>query len=266
MRNNKIRHSSDERRVAVLIDCENVSAKNIEFIMKESLKYGLLTIKRIYGDWTDTMLSSWKAFLPIFAIQPIQQFKNTAGKNSTDSSMIIDAMDILYSDNVECFIIVSSDSDFTRLAIRLRESGKFVVGIGEEKTPKSLVNSCNEFNYIEIIEERSNEIKRKVGGIQHKKKISAKNGSEIKKDEKDDYAEDKCLSILCEAYNMVDPDSEWKNSSKIGNAIRKLDPGFDPQTFGFSKLSLLFKKYDDVFNVKLGEDNRTHYVKLKDPE
>nr|HPO50104.1 NYN domain-containing protein [Spirochaetota bacterium] len=152
MKNSKNITEYPEQRIAVLIDSENVSASKIEYIMKESIKYGLLTIRRIYGDWTTNQLSSWKQTLPVYAIQPIQQFRNTSGKNSTDSAMIIDAMDILYSNNVDGFIIVSSDSDYTKLSVRLRESGKIVVGIGEKKTPQSLINSCNEFKFIENLE------------------------------------------------------------------------------------------------------------------
>ena len=142
---------NDEIRLAVLIDGDNVQASQIEFVMKEVVKYGIVTIRRIYGDWTTPQLDSWKKKLPVHAIQPVQQFRNTIGKNATDSAMIIDAMDILYSSHVEGFIIVSSDSDYTKLAIRLREAGMNVVGIGKNHTPKPFVNACNEFIYVENI-------------------------------------------------------------------------------------------------------------------
>ena len=142
---------NDEIRLAVLIDGDNVQASQIEFVMKEVVKYGIVTIRRIYGDWTTPQLDSWKKKLPVHAIQPVQQFRNTIGKNATDSAMIIAAMDILYSSHVEGFIIVSSDSDYTKLAIRLREAGMNVVGIGKNHTPKPFVNACNEFIYVENI-------------------------------------------------------------------------------------------------------------------
>ena len=142
---------NDEIRLAVLIEGDNVQASQIEFVMKEVVKYGIVTIRRIYGDWTTPQLDSWKKKLPVHAIQPVQQFRNTIGKNATDSAMIIDAMDILYSSHVEGFIIVSSDSDYTKLAIRLREAGMNVVGIGKNHTPKPFVNACNEFIYVENI-------------------------------------------------------------------------------------------------------------------
>ena len=180
---------NEKNKMAVLIDSENVSSKNIEFIMKESIRHGFLTIKRIYGDWTDQRMTSWKKVLPDYAIQPIQQFKNTQGKNSTDSALIIDAMDILYTSEVDGFIIVSSDSDYTKLAVRLRESGKVVVGIGEQKTPKSLVNACNEFRYIEILE-------KNFEGI--KKELTQKNT----KSEDTKKEDDELLQHLIEAYEM----------------------------------------------------------------
>ena len=237
-----------EKRIAVLIDSENVSSSKIEYIMKESIKYGLLTIRRIYGDWTTNQLSSWKQILPFHAIQPIQQFRNTTGKNSTDSAMIIDAMDVLYSNNVDGFIIVSSDSDYTKLAVRLRESGKIVIGIGEKKTPQSLINACNEFKFIENLEKSYNDIITQT---------SEKNSTDsVLKEEKDSV-----LAILIESYEMIDQESEWKNLSSIAHNLKKLDPAFDPKTYGFSKLSKLILKYDKYFELKLV--NKTIFVKKK---
>jgi uncharacterized LabA/DUF88 family protein len=246
MDKHRIFKSIKELKIAVLIDSENISAKNIEFIMKESTKYGLLTIKRIYGDWTDTKLSSWKSALPKHAIQPIQQFKNTSGKNSTDSALIIDAMDILYSGSVDSFILVSSDSDYTRLSTRLRESGKLVVGIGEKKTPVSLVNACNEFKYIENIEKNFENFKKEL--------ITSKTI---------ENKEDKCLNLIYEAYNMIDQEDEWKNLSTLANHLKRLDPGFDTQSYGFPKLSLLIKYYKNIFDLKVDDDKRTFVIKRK---
>ncbi len=246
MKNSKNITEYPEQRIAVLIDSENVSASKIEYIMKESIKYGLLTIRRIYGDWTTNQLSSWKQTLPVYAIQPIQQFRNTSGKNSTDSAMIIDAMDILYSNNVDGFIIVSSDSDYTKLSVRLRESGKIVVGIGEKKTPQSLINSCNEFKFIENLEANYKDI---ITGTNE-------NNNSDKKD-----AKDSALSIIVESYEMIEQESEWKNLSSIAHNLKKLDPAFDPKNFGYPKLSKLIKSYDKYFDLKLV--NKTIFVKKK---
>lgn len=242
---------NEKSKMAVLIDSENVSSKNIEFIMKESIRHGFLTIKRIYGDWTDQRMTSWKKVLPDYAIQPIQQFKNTSGKNSTDSALIIDAMDILYTSEVDGFIIVSSDSDYTKLAVRLRESGKVVVGIGEQKTPKSLVNACNEFRYIEILE-------RNFEGI--KKELTQKNtnntaGTDKRKED------DELLQHLIEAYEMIEQESEWKNLSSIANNLKRLDPAFTPSTYGFGRLSHLMESYSRIFELR--KDPRHRIIKVR---
>jgi len=241
MRNKDSGVEYPEKKIAVLIDSENVSSSKIELIIKESIKYGLLTIRRIYGDWTNSLLSSWKSVLPIFAIQPIQQFRNTSGKNSTDSAMIIDAMDILYSGHVDGFIIVSSDGDYTRLSVRLRESGKIVVGIGEKKTPQSLINACNEFKFIENLETQDKSKKYNTG------------------EDKDEL-----LAILIEAYEMTDPELEQKNLTSIAHNLKKLDPSFDPKTYGFSKLSKLFLKYDDYFQTERDKNKKIILVKRID--
>ena len=140
--------NSKEQKLAVLIDADNVPYANIKGMLEEIAKYGILTIKRIYGDWTKPTVAGWKSILLDYAITPIQQYSYTTGKNATDSAMIIDAMDILHTDKVDGFCIVSSDSDFTRLAVRLRESGKFVLGMGEKKTPNPFIVSCDKFVYI----------------------------------------------------------------------------------------------------------------------
>ena len=239
---------NEKNKMAVLIDSENVSSKNIEFIMKESIRHGFLTIKRIYGDWTDQRMTSWKKVLPDYAIQPIQQFKNTQGKNSTDSALIIDAMDILYTSEVDGFIIVSSDSDYTKLAVRLRESGKVVVGIGEQKTPKSLVNACNEFRYIEILE-------KNFEGI--KKELTQKNT----KSEDTKKEDDELLQHLIEAYEMIEQESEWKNLSSVANNLKRLDPAFTPRTYGFGRLSHLMESYSKIFELR--KDPRHRIIKVR---
>lgn len=248
---------NEKNKMAVLIDSENVSSKKIEFIMKESIRHGFLTIKRIYGDWTDSSMNSWKKVLPDYAIQPIQQFKNTSGKNSTDSALIIDAMDILYTSEIDGFIIVSSDSDYTKLAVRLRESGKVVVGIGEKKTPKSLVNACNEFRYIEILEKNFEGIKKELT----KKNTNSTVGNEEQKEE------DELLQHLIEAYEMIEQESEWKNLSSIANNLKRLDPAFTPNTYGFGKLSHLMESYSKIFELRKDPHHRIIKVrKLQDRE
>lgn len=248
---NRIKESP-ERKIAILIDSENVSSKNIDLIMKEAIKYGLLTIKRIYGDWTTQQMSSWKQKLPDYAIQPMQQFKNTSGKNSTDSALIIDAMDILYSGAVDGFILVSSDSDYTKLSVRLRESGKIVVGIGEKKTPKSLINACNEFKYIENIEKNYEVIRNEL--TTKSAKLNSKG---------DNKKIDQVLPALIEAYEMIEQESEWKNLSTIANNLKKLDPGFSSQDYGFSKISKLFEYCDNIFDLKKDKTRRTILIKKK---
>ena len=243
---------NEKNKMAVLIDSENVSSKNIEFIMKESIRHGFLTIKRIYGDWTDSRMTSWKKVLPDYAIQPIQQFKNTSGKNSTDSALIIDAMDILYTSEVDGFIIVSSDSDYTKLAVRLRESGKIVVGIGEKKTPKSLVNACNEFRYIEILE-------KKIEGI--KKELTQKNTNGNIAGTSEQKEDDELLQHLIEAYEMIEQESEWKNLSSIANNLKRLDPAFTPSTYGFGRLSHLMESYSRIFELR--KDPRHRIIKVR---
>lgn len=242
---------NEKNKMAVLIDSENVSSKKIEFIMKESIRHGFLTIKRIYGDWTDSSMNSWKKVLPDYAIQPIQQFKNTYGKNSTDSALIIDAMDILYTSEIDGFIIVSSDSDYTKLAVRLRESGKVVVGIGEKKTPKSLVNACNEFRYIEILEKNFEGIKKELT----QKNTNNTAGNEEQKED------DELLQHLIEAYEMIEQESEWKNLSSIANNLKRLDPAFTPNTYGFSKISHLMESYSKIFELR--KDPRHRIIKVR---
>ncbi len=141
----------NDRKIAVLIDADNVSDKYIKYIFNEITNHGIPTYKRIYGDWTKPQLSSWKNVLLNYSITPIQQYSYTTGRNSTDAALIIDAMDILYSDNVDGFCIVSSDSDFTRLAARLREAGMYVVGMGEKKTPMPFISACEIFKYLEVL-------------------------------------------------------------------------------------------------------------------
>jgi uncharacterized protein (TIGR00288 family) len=211
-----------EMRYAVLIDADNVAAKYIKYILDEMSNYGIVTYKRVYGDWTRSNLSSWKTMALENAITPVQQYSYTIGKNSTDSAMIIDAMDILYSNNVDGFCIVSSDSDFTRLAIRLRESGKHVIGMGEQKTPKPFSTACNAFKYLEVLAE--DDIPSTVGG----------EIVEMKSLESD------IIRIIAENANL----QEEINIGELGSRLQGRYPDFDVRNYGYSKFSQFLKDFD----------------------
>jgi hypothetical protein len=217
-----------DMNLAVLIDGDNIPSKYIKEMMEEIAKYGVPSIKRIYGDWTNPKLNRWKALLLEHAIQPVQQYGYTSGKNSTDSAMIIDAMDILYSGNTNGFCIVSSDSDFTRLATRLRESSQFVIGIGEQKTPNPFIVACDKFIYLEILHEEEDEVggKPKNNGNKQQKKAVEKITPQIIK------------LIKMSVYDCADEDG-WAFLGDVGSLINKKQPNFDPRNFGFYKLTPL---------------------------
>ena len=274
-----------ERRLAVLIDGDNAQATQIEHVMKEVVKFGVVTIRRIYGDWTTTQLESWKKKLPVHAIQPVQQFRNTVGKNATDSAMIIDAMDILYSDHVGGFVIVSSDSDYTKLAIRLREAGMEVIGIGKHHTPKPFVNACNEFRYVENImksyesDSRRRRTRRRDvrsdDGAGTADAAGSADGSGNAAGSADGAAtgygsggtdeDPELISIVTEAHEMVDQESAWVDLRKIANNLKKLDPAFDPRTYGSSKLVKVIAARGDAFEVKRDRVRHRIMVRVKEP-
>jgi uncharacterized LabA/DUF88 family protein len=231
------------RKLAVLIDGDNAQPKIIDQIITESGKYGLPTIKRVYGDWTTPQMQIWKEHLHTHAIQPIQQFRYTTGKNSTDSALIIDAMDILHKRLVEGFSIISSDSDFTRLATRIREEGFFVMGIGEKKTPKAFVKACDIFVYTE--------------NISPQKMLDLESDSDTT--EKQDP-----IPLLVKAYEMVAQEDEWVNLAPLGITLQKLDPGFDPRTYGYKRLSQIIKNYPNKFEIKFEQKDggSIAYIKL----
>ncbi len=231
---------SEQQKFAVLIDGDNAQASLLPQILAEVSKVGLITIKRIYGDWTTTSMNSWKESLHKYAIQPIQQFRYTVGKNATDSAMIIDAMDLLHTNDVDGFCIVASDSDYTRLATRIREEGLFVIGVGEKKTPEAFTNACNQFIYCENLA-ISKEPKKKP-----KKKT--------KKEEKPDAHDP--LPLLLQGFEMAAKEEEWVHLGSMGNALRQLDPAFDSRTFGHQKLQSLIKDYPETFAIKV-DDSRT---------
>ncbi len=245
---------TNRKKIALLIDGDNAQPILIEKILTETGKYGPITIRRIYGDWTTPNMSGWKGTLNNLAIQPIQQFRFTIGKNSTDSAMIIDAMDILHSGLAEGFCIVSSDSDYTRLATRIRESGIFVMGIGENKTPKAFVNACNIFIYTENLTPEDSILKNKT-----KSKSSI-----MPTDEKTSILDP--IPLLKEAYEMDMTEDGWVHLGEMGNYLRQLDPGFDPRSYGYKQLSQLIKGYSNLFELKCQEKNGTtvFYLKIKD--
>lgn len=223
------------RRIAMLIDGDNTPPSSIESIVAETGKYGLVTIRRIYGDWTEPEMKSWKETLHIHAIQPVQQFRNTTGKNATDSAMIIDAMDILHQGVVSGVCLVSSDSDYTRLATRVREKGLFVMGIGRMTTPRSFVNACEIFVYLENLVSETQ--KSSTRGAVEKAEAGADSKSEP-------------LGLLNTAFGLAVQEDGWANLGAVGNFLRQLDPGFDPRTYGHRQLSQLVRAHPDVFEVR----------------
>ncbi|NEW80520.1 MAG: NYN domain-containing protein [Gelidibacter sp.] len=238
-------------RLAVLIDGDNIPSKYIKEMMEEIAKYGTPTIKRIYGDWTKPQLSKWKNILLENAITPIQQYGYTTGKNATDSAMIIDAMDILYSNNVDGFCLASSDSDFTRLATRLRESGMRVYGIGEKKTPDPFIVACDKFIYLEILEPYSDKPDEKGG--ESKKPVFEK-------------ITPKVIKFLKQSVSDVADEDGWAFLGDVGSLILKKQPNFDARSFGFEKLTPLFKslkQFEIDERVQIGVRFKLIYVRNK---
>ncbi|MDR0553625.1 MAG: NYN domain-containing protein [Treponema sp.] len=217
-----------QAKLAVLIDADNTQPAIIEGLMDEVAKYGVASVKRIYGDWTNNNLRSWKDRLLGHAIQPIQQFSYTSGKNATDSALIIDAMDLLYGEKLDGFCIVSSDSDFTRLAARLRESGKTVYGFGEKKTPQPFVKVCDKFIYTEIL----------LDAQEESDEDDTKPTSKIRKEFKVDR---KLLKLLRDAVDDLADESGWAYLGGVGQKITNRSSEFDPRNYGFRKLGDLFR-------------------------
>lgn len=219
----------NDLKIAVLIDGDNIPSAYIKEMMEEVAKYGNPTIKRIYGDWTKPHLSKWKNILLENAITPIQQYGYTTGKNATDSAMIIDAMDILYSEKVTGFCLVSSDSDFTRLATRLREAGMKVIGMGEKKTPDPFIVACDKFIYIEIL---SKEVKEDDAVTDKKKPAKTSQVERITP---------KVVKLLADTVADLGDDDGWAFLGDVGNLLQKKQPNFDSRNYGFPKLTPLIK-------------------------
>lgn len=228
----------DQNRIniAMLIDGDNAQAKHLQNIIEETTKHGRITIKRIYGDWSSSRMKSWKEQLNTYSIKPIQKFAYTKGKNATDIALIIDAMDILHRENIDSFCIVSSDSDFTGLANRIRESGLTVIGIGQEQTPKSFINACDIFTFTENFEKSETSPKKSV-------KID--------------------INFLKKAFSMAEQENGEAFLSLLGESIRKLDSSFDPRTYGYKNFHTMFKSLKNDFEMIYHNDNSTISVKEK---
>ncbi|WP_312334168.1 NYN domain-containing protein [Sphingobacterium sp.] len=242
-------------QIAILIDADNVSYRKIEEILNEVKRYGIPTIKRIYGDWTNPYVEKWKDKLLTHAITPIQQYSYTQGKNSTDSALIIDAMDILHSDRVDGFCIVSSDSDFTRLATRLRESGKLVIGIGEKKTPKPFIASCDKFIYVEIFEKN-----QKKETVAKKKQQNQPKPAPVDNPTSIAVLDEETLELLKDTVDDTADENGWAFLGEIGSLFNKRKPDFDARNYGYDKMSHLFKAYKEDFEI---EERNTDKSRIK---
>jgi len=256
--------SIKDLRLAVLIDADNVPYKKVKLMFEEIAKYGTPTFKRIYADWTKPTVSGWKTVLLENAITPIQQYSYSVGKNASDSAMIIDAMDILYSGKVDGFCIVSSDSDFTRLAIRLREAGMHVIGIGEKKTLTPFITACDKFIYIEIlgIDEHPDEQEEatETDSDKSKKQPVNKAKSSLRKIDKS------LIRLLSNSISDLGDEDGWTFLGDLGNFILKKHPDFDPRNYGFPKMLSLIKSINkfEVDEREAGKKNIKHvYVRVK---
>lgn len=248
--------TTKELKLAVLIDADNIPYSNVKGMLEEIAKYGTPTFKRIYGDWTKPTLSGWKTVLLENAITPIQQYSYTKGKNSSDSALIIDAMDILYTGNVDGFCIISSDSDFTRLATRLREAGKQVFGMGEKKTPTPFISSCNKFIYIEILQKEARE----------QIPIKARRAEPVKKAPAVASIDQELIKLVSDSINDIAEEDGWVFLGVLGNLILKKQPDFDPRNYGYKKLVDLIKNMDgvEIDDRPTGKKNVSHlFVRTK---
>lgn len=239
---------TSQNRLAVLIDADNAQPSITEGLLSEVAKYGVASVKRVYGDWTTPSLSGWKSVLLEHSIQPVQQFRYTVGKNATDSAMIIDAMDLLYTKRFDGFCLVSSDSDFTRLASRIREEGLLVYGFGEKKTPKAFVSACDKFIFTEVLRFEEN-----VGSA-----VKPKTTNELKRD-------GKLVALLRSAVEAASDDSGWAHLGAVGSNIVNQAPEFDPRNYGFSKLGE-FIAATDLFDVddRVQRDGHSKVVYIQD--
>jgi Fe-S-cluster formation regulator IscX/YfhJ len=256
-------------RLAVLIDADNVPYANVKAMLEEIAKYGTPTFKRIYADWTKPTVAGWKTVLLENSISPVQQYSYTSGKNATDSAMIIDAMDILYTGRVDGFCIVSSDSDFTRLASRLREAGMKVFGLGEMKTPTPFISACDKFIYIEIL--KKPERKEEEIPVKSKKRSKALpkpvQAAEAAKPHQAFGKVDRGLiKMIADSINDLADEEGWAYLGELGNLLIKKQPNFDPRVYGFKKMAQLVKSIDlfEIDERNTGNSDHTLvYVRVK---
>lgn len=246
--------NTKDPRLAVLIDADNIPYRLINGILEEIAKYGVPTFKRIYADWTKPHVSGWKSVLLDHAITPVQQYSYTTGKNSSDSALIIDAMDILYTGRVDGFCVVSSDSDFTRLATRLREAGMKVYGMGEQKTPSAFRAACDKFIYIEILEKEEDGPKQiKLSELRKKEKVISK-------------ADKTLVSLITSSINDITDENGWAFLGELGSMLLKKRPDFDPRNYGYAKLLPLIKSLNK-FEIDERESGRKNvklvYIRVK---
>ena len=284
-------------RLAVLIDAENVPRNSMKAIMEEAAIYGTPTIKRIYGDWTSPNVGSWKSLLLENAVTPIQQYSYTTGKNSTDSAMIIDAMDILYEGKTDGFCIVSSDSDFTRLAIRLREAGMKVIGMGEQKTPVAFRVACDKFIYIEVIRAASQTKQKDAPAKQEKQKTTARKSTRQKAEKepaegekaaqakagqakeehpqkeehgsvkKDQKIPPDIVKLIVDSVSDIADEDGYAFMGELGNLLLKKQPDFDPRNFGFTKLTQLIRSIGRFeIDARVTDATGTKHIYLRDKE
>ena len=264
-----------EKKYALLIDADNVSPKYMDLVLRETKTLGDVSIRRIYGDWTEIGKHSWKECLLENSLTPIQQYSYTTGKNASDSAMIIDAMDILYTREIDGFVIVSSDSDFTKLAMRLRESGKYVVGMGESKTPSPFVKACDRFKTLDILMRSVEEIPKKgrnVGKSYYKRENNniAEQSIEKEKNEADISPITDLREIKTAIFSLLKENSDesgWMFLGELGNMVLKLYPDFDCRNYSYAKLSNLLESFRDVEirreNAK-DSHNQLVYVRKRD--
>ncbi len=260
---------ADEKKFALLIDVDNVSPKYLDVMLSEAKSYGTVSVRRAYGDWTDIQKRSWKRLLLDASIIPIQQYSYTFGKNASDSSMIIDAMDILYTDNVDGFVIVSSDSDFTRLAMRLREAGKMVIGMGESKTPRAFVRSCEEFKYLDVLYANSTEDEQTAAA-------EGGSGDSDTSDSDDSASETSTITKLSKIrraiFDIIDKNSDEDGRmllSELGRLLNKRYSDFDERNYGkYRKFSEFIRQIDglEIEMVSFDDDRKTPLAYVRKSE
>ena len=259
-----------DNKIAVLVDAENVSEKYAQDLLDEVTNYGVPTYKRVYGDWTNPQLRNWKDSLLTYSFTPIQQYSYTSGKNSSDSAMIIDAMDILYSGKVNGFCLVTSDSDFTRLAMRLREAGMLVLGMGEKKTPQPFIKACEKFIYLEVLKRTEEKVEEKS----EKEEKDLKSGKEGAVKKQKAAADKPAVSVvplkkvrlaIKDIVNSIGNDEGWAYLADVGNNLSKRMPDFDARNYGYTKLIDLVSTFTgfEISRIPVGEGGKVNKIMIK---